>query len=148
VDQETAERPAGLRNAADGPLIQTLPSVGYHNTAPYLDVQGSTAIIGIDPGAHGAIPLLDGSGELVSIEDMLTTTDASGRTITVVVLTPLMWKRLADLPPGAEHKDVARTRAIAKWLAHAGLFRRKADVDRAEAALIALAGLKREPRNV
>ena len=59
-----------------------------------------------------------------------------------LVLTPLTWKRLADIPPGPEHKDVARTRAIAKWPAHADLFRRKADVDCAEAALIALAGLK------
>jgi hypothetical protein len=37
--------------------------------------------------------------------------------------------------------------AIAKWPAHADLFKRKSDVDRAESALVAIAGLKREARN-
>jgi predicted nucleic acid-binding Zn ribbon protein len=57
-------------------------------------------------------------------------------------------KRLADIPPGVENKDLARTRAIARWPARADLFARKCDIDRAEACLIALAGLKREARNV
>jgi crossover junction endodeoxyribonuclease RuvC len=65
-----------------------------------------------------------------------------------VFLTPSTWKRIADIPPGAENKDVARTRAIARWPASADLFARKCDVDRAEACLIAFAGLKREARNV
>ena len=65
----------------------------------------------------------------------------------IVFLTPPTWKRLADIPPSAENKDLARTRAIARWPAHADLFARKCDVDRAEACLIALAGLKREARN-
>jgi crossover junction endodeoxyribonuclease RuvC len=64
----------------------------------------------------------------------------------IVFLTPPTWKRLADIPSGAENKDLARTRAIARWPAHADLFARKRDVDRAEACLIALAGLKRETR--
>jgi hypothetical protein len=66
----------------------------------------------------------------------------------IVFLTPPTWKRLADIPPGAENKDLAHTRAIARWPARADLFARKCDVDRAEACLIALAGLKREARNV
>jgi hypothetical protein len=57
-----------------------------------------------------------------------------------VFLTPPSWKRLADIPSGSENKDLARTRAIARWPAHAELFRRRA----AEAALIGVAGLKRE----
>jgi crossover junction endodeoxyribonuclease RuvC len=64
----------------------------------------------------------------------------------MVFLTSPTWKRLADIPPGAENKDLARTRAIVRWPARADLFARKCDVDRAEAYLIALAGLKREPR--
>ncbi len=48
--------------------------------------------------------------------------------------------------PGAENKDLARTRAIARWPARAYLFARKCDVDRAEACLIAVAGLQRESR--
>jgi crossover junction endodeoxyribonuclease RuvC len=66
----------------------------------------------------------------------------------IVFLTPPVWKRLAEIPHGAENKDVARTRAIARWPASADLFARKCDVDRAEACLIALAGLRREGRNV
>jgi crossover junction endodeoxyribonuclease RuvC len=64
--------------------------------------------------------------------------------IPIVFLTPPTWKRLAGIPPGAENKDLARTQAIARWPAHAQLFSRKKDVDRAEAALIGLAGLLRE----
>jgi len=66
----------------------------------------------------------------------------------MVFLTPPTWERLADIPPGAENKDLARTRAIARWPARADLFARKCDIDRAEACLIALAGLRREVRNV
>ena len=33
----------------------------------------------------------------------------------IVFLTPPIWKRLADIPAGKEHKDLARTRAIARW---------------------------------
>jgi crossover junction endodeoxyribonuclease RuvC len=154
-------------------------------------------ILGIDPGAHGAIAVLDGGGELLEVLDMPSTPEANGRTATnapllavllsrthariafcefvgarptdakvaafafgrargviegcagalglpMVFLTPPTWKRLADIPPGAENKDLARTRAIARWPARGHLFARKCDVDRAEACLIALAGLKRE----
>jgi len=154
-------------------------------------------IIGIDPGAHGAIAVLDETGDLLAVEDMPSTSEASGRPATnapllagilaraharvafcefvgarptdarvaafafgrargciegcagalglrIIFLTPPTWKRLADIPPGVENKDLARTRAIARWPGHAELFARKCDVDRAEAALIAMAGLTRE----
>jgi crossover junction endodeoxyribonuclease RuvC len=71
---------------------------------------------------------------------------AGAHGLPIVFITPPVWKRLADIPPGAENKDLARTRAIARWPAHADLFARKCDVDRAESALIALAGLRREGR--
>jgi crossover junction endodeoxyribonuclease RuvC len=156
-------------------------------------------ILGIDPGAHGAIAGFDEAGGLLWIEDMPSTLEANGRTATnapllagifarsnarvafcefvgarptdarvaafafgrargviegcagalglpIAFLTPPTWKRLAEIPPGAENKDLARTRAIARWPAHAHLFARKCDVDRAEACLIALAGLQREGR--
>jgi hypothetical protein len=154
-------------------------------------------ILGIDPGAHGAIAVLDATGALLEVVDMPVTQEANGRTATnapllggilarfharvafcefvaarptdaktaafafgrargciegacgvlglpIVFLTPPTWKRIADIPPGAENKDLARTRAIARWPNLADLFARKGDVDRAEAALIGLAGLKRE----
>jgi crossover junction endodeoxyribonuclease RuvC len=157
------------------------------------------SVLGIDPGAYGAIALLDDKGQLLEIVDMPSTSEVNGRTATnapllaailarsharvafceftaarptdakvaafafgrargciegvcgalslpIVFLTPPSWKRAADIPAGAENKDLARTRAIAKWPAHAELFARKCDVDRAEACLIALAGLIRERR--
>lgn len=157
------------------------------------------SVIGLDPGAHGAIATLDETGQLVDVVDMPSTAEANGRpatnapllaailarsharvafcefvgprptdgsvaafsfgrargvvegvcgalSIPIVFITPPVWKRLADIPPGVDHKDLARTRAIARWPAHAELFARKCDVDRAEACLIATAGLTREAR--
>jgi crossover junction endodeoxyribonuclease RuvC len=157
----------------------------------------TAVILGIDPGAHGAVALLDENGELVEAHDTPSTREANCRTATnapllarilaraharvafcefvgarptdakvaafafgrargiiegvcgalsipIIFIAPPVWKRLADMPPGVEHKDLARTRAIAKWPSHADFFARKCDADRAEAALIAIAGLRRE----
>ena len=154
-------------------------------------------IIGVDPGAHGAIALLDESGQLIAVEDMPVTREANGRSATnapllasilarlhgrvvfcefvgarptdakvaafsfgrargviegvcgalglpIVFLAPASWKRSSGIGPGAGNKDLARTRAIARWPSHADFFARKSDVDRAEAALIGLAGIMRE----
>ena len=159
------------------------------------------SIIGLDPGAHGAIAELDEDGDLLQIHDMPSLDEGNGRPATnapllaailakmdarviycelvsarptdarvaafafgrargciegaagalglpIVFLTPPTWKRIADVPPGVENKDIARARAIARWPAKAELFARKRDIDRAEAALIGLAGLTREARNV
>jgi crossover junction endodeoxyribonuclease RuvC len=156
-------------------------------------------IVGIDPGANGAIAILDERGELVEVHDMPAIEETAGRPSTnapllatlmaktrasiaycefvgarptdaraaafafgrargviegvvgalalpIVFLTPPTWKRLADIPPGVENKDLARARAISKWPAMAEHFARKRDVDRAEAALIGWAGLRREGR--
>ena len=155
----------------------------------------SQTIIGIDPGAHGAIAVMNEGGDLLEVLDMPSTPEANGRSATnapllagilaraafcefvgarptdakvaafsfgrargviegcagtlglpIVFLTPPTWKRLAEIPPGADNKDLARTRAIARWPARADLFARKCDVDRAEACLIGFAGLMREAR--
>jgi len=151
-------------------------------------------ILGIDPGATGAIAVLSPDGQLIEIFDMPVTQEAKGRAATnapllanilvtshatrifceyvgprptdakvaafafgrargviegtagalgipITFITPATWKRASNVPPGADNKDVARTRAIARWPEHAALFARKADVDRAEAALIGLTGL-------
>ena len=39
-------------------------------------------IVGIDPGAHGAIAVLDEGGELLEVHDMPSTSEANGRTAT------------------------------------------------------------------
>lgn len=62
----------------------------------------------------------------------------------ILFIQPVTWKRFAKVPPGKENKDIARTRAIARWPRHAGRFAHKGDVDRAEASLIGECGLHRE----
>jgi crossover junction endodeoxyribonuclease RuvC len=60
-------------------------------------------------------------------------------------ITPPGWKRLVGLPAARERaKDAARSEAIRRWPDKAGLFARVRDDGRAEAALIAAAGLLRE----
>lgn len=59
----------------------------------------------------------------------------AGVGIRTVHVTPNRWKR--DLRLSAD-KEQARARAIERWPREAGVFRRKMDADRAEAALIAL----------
>jgi crossover junction endodeoxyribonuclease RuvC len=62
-------------------------------------------------------------------------------------LTPACWKRTVGIPPGREGaKDAARSEAIRRWPDKAALFARVKDDGRAEAALIAIAGLAREGR--
>lgn len=57
-------------------------------------------------------------------------------------LTPPSWKRTIGLPVGKDGaKDAARSEAIRRWPGKAALFARVKDDGRAEAALIAVAGL-------
>jgi hypothetical protein len=63
----------------------------------------------------------------------------------VAFLTPAHWKRLVGIAPGKEGaKDAARSEAIRRWPGHAATFARVRDDGRAEAALIAVAGLMRK----
>lgn len=60
-------------------------------------------------------------------------------------MAPAAWKRATGIPPGRDGaKDAARSEAIRRWPVYAHLFARIKDDGRAEAALIAVAGLKRE----
>ena len=61
--------------------------------------------------------------------------------VPVTFRTPAWWKRRVGIPAGREHKDTARSVAIARWPDRAELFARKLDHDRAEAALIGVAHL-------
>jgi crossover junction endodeoxyribonuclease RuvC len=64
-------------------------------------------------------------------------------------VTPSNWKRVFGIPPGKKGaQDAARSEAIRRWPNHAALFARVRDDGKAEAALIALAGLKREGAHV
>jgi crossover junction endodeoxyribonuclease RuvC len=62
------------------------------------------------------------------------------------MIAPPVWKRAANIAPGRENKDSARSVAISRWPSQAALFARKCDCDRAEAALIGLAGIERARR--
>ena len=59
--------------------------------------------------------------------------------IPVRLVTPTQWKKAMGLDSSAE---TSRARAIETWPHHAGLFARKRDHNRAEAALLALWGLR------
>ena len=48
----------------------------------------SRIILGIDPGAHGAIALLDEGGDLLEVLDMPSTPEANGRSATNAPLLP------------------------------------------------------------
>jgi crossover junction endodeoxyribonuclease RuvC len=62
----------------------------------------------------------------------------------VVFLMPPAWKRAVDVPPGKDGaKNAARSEAIRRWRGQAALFVRVKDDGRAEAPLIAVAGLLR-----
>jgi crossover junction endodeoxyribonuclease RuvC len=64
-------------------------------------------------------------------------------------ISPAAWKRAVGIPPGKDGaKDAARSEAIRRWPDKAALFARVKDDGRAEACLIALAGLTREARHV
>jgi crossover junction endodeoxyribonuclease RuvC len=66
--------------------------------------------------------------------------------IPIDFITPPAWKRLVGIPPGREGaKDAARSEAIRRWPDKAAWFARVKDDGRAEACLIALAGLMRRP---
>ena len=122
-----------------------------------------THVLGIDPRAHGAIAILDDSGDLIEIHDMPSIEETAGRPATnapllaavlaktgariafcefvaarptdsktgafsfgrargvvegvegaldlrLVFITPPVWKRLANIPPGVESKDIAHLR--------------------------------------
>ena len=65
--------------------------------------------------------------------------------VSATTIAPAAWKRAVGIPPGKEGaKDAARAEAIRRWPAHSALFARVKDDGRAEAALIAVAGMKRE----
>jgi crossover junction endodeoxyribonuclease RuvC len=65
--------------------------------------------------------------------------------IPIEFLTPPAWKRLVGVRAGKHGvKDAARSQAIRRWPSKAAMFARVKDDGRAEAALIAIAGLLRE----
>ncbi len=62
--------------------------------------------------------------------------------VPITHIAPVTWKRAVGIPACKEGaKDAARSQAVRRWPSKAGLFARKKDDGRAEAALIAVAGV-------
>lgn len=61
--------------------------------------------------------------------------------ISAQFIQPAQWKRVVGIPPGKDMKDFARAEAIRRWPGQAGRFALKKDDGKAEACLIAIAGL-------
>lgn len=136
--------------------------VAIHDTPTLLD--GAKGRRAVNPALFAAIVYSTQAGraycELVGPRPTDGTTGAFGfgRTrgiiegvlaaagIPLEMIAPPTWKRAANIAAGKENKDSARSVAISRWPSQAALFARKCDCDRAEAALIGLAGLMREVR--
>jgi crossover junction endodeoxyribonuclease RuvC len=129
-----ADGPAG-RRAVNAPLLAEIIAKS-HATRALVEYVGSRP----GEGAVGAFAFGRSRGVIEGVLGALS--------IPVTMLTPPQWKRIVGIPPGRDGaKDAARSEAIRRWPAHAGLFARVRDDGRAEAALIALAGLVRDGRS-
>jgi crossover junction endodeoxyribonuclease RuvC len=94
--------------------------------------------VGVRPGegAVGAFAFGRAAGVVEGI--------CAGLSVPVEFITSPAWKRLVGIPPGKDGvKNLARSKAIARWPDRAALFARVRDDGRAESALIAVAGLAR-----
>jgi hypothetical protein len=92
-------------------------------------------------GAVGAFAFGDCKGVIRGV--------LAGAAIPTIFINPAQWKRVIGIPPGKDGaKDAARAEAILRWPYMADLFKHKNDDGLAEAALIAVAGLKEFDLNV
>ncbi|MGJ0508415.1 MAG: hypothetical protein ACR652_15090 [Methylocystis sp.] len=125
-----ADGPAG-RKAVNAPLLASILWKS-HAGAAFVE------FVGARPGEGPVGAFAFGRARGV-IEGAL---GAAG--IPATFLTPQTWKRAVGIPPGRDGtKDAARAEAIRRWPHKADLFARVKDDGRAEAALIAVAGLLR-----
>jgi crossover junction endodeoxyribonuclease RuvC len=120
------------RPAVNGPLLAELV-YRWHASAAYIEYVGARP----GEGAVGAFAFGRSRGV---VEGVL---GACG--VPATQIAPASWKRAVGIAPGKDGaKDAARSEAIRRWPGQAGLFARVKDDGRAEAALIAVAGLLRE----
>jgi hypothetical protein len=130
-DMPTLQDGTKNRRAINAPLLAAI-IFKSHATKAYCE------LVGPRPG-EGAVGAFGFGRSRGVIEGVLA---ACGVPVTMVA--PPVWKRAAGIAAGKENKDSARAVAIARWPTQAELFARKMDIDRAEAALIAVAGMMRE----
>ena len=138
-----------LLDVADMPVLRDGPAKRATINAPLLAAALSrwhasrafVEFVGARPGegAVGAFAFGRSRGVVEGVAATLS--------LPVAFIAPASWKRATGIPPGKEGaKDAARAEAIRRWPGKAALFARIKDHGRAEAALIAVAGLVRERR--
>jgi crossover junction endodeoxyribonuclease RuvC len=128
-----ADGPSG-RRSVNAPLLAEIV-FRSHAVAAFVE------FVGARPG-EGAVGAFAFGRSRGVIEGVL---GAAG--VPATMLTPPSWKRAVGIPPGKDSaKDAARSEAIRRWPGHATLFARVKDDGRAEAALIAVAGMLRKGR--
>ncbi|HWY83972.1 MAG TPA: hypothetical protein VNY10_18965 [Roseiarcus sp.] len=129
-----ADGPSG-RRAVNAPLLAEI--IFKHASKAFVE------FVGPRPG-EGAVGAFAFGRSRGVVEGVL---GAAG--VRATTTAPAACKRAVGLPAGPEGaKDAARSEAIRRWPAKAALFARVKDDGRAEAALIAVAGLLREARHV
>jgi crossover junction endodeoxyribonuclease RuvC len=128
-----ADGPSG-RRAVNAPILADI-------VAKSKAARAFIEFVGARPG-EGAVGAFAFGRSRGVIEGVL-----GAMSISASMLAPASWKRVVGIRPGREGaKDAARSEAIRRWPAKASLFARVKDDGRAEACLIALAGLTREAR--
>ena len=128
-----ADGPAG-RRSVNAPLLAELVAKS-HAARAFVEYVAARP----KEGAVGAFSFGRSRGVIEGV--------AAALGLPVAFLTPPTWKRLVGIAPGRNGaKDAARSEAIRRWPDKAALFARVKDDGRAEAALIAVAGLMREGR--
>jgi crossover junction endodeoxyribonuclease RuvC len=116
------------RPAVNGPLLADLVRK-WRASVAYIEYVGARP----GEGAVGAFAFGRSRGV---VEGVL---GACG--VTATHIAPASWKRAVGLSLAS--KDASRSEAIRRWPSHSSLFARVKDDGRAEAALIAVAGLVR-----
>ena len=122
--------PAGRRSINAVLLAFHLREIGKEITIAYVESVGPRP----GEGAVGAFAFGRSRGV---IEGVLA---AYG--VPVQFIAPAKWKRVIGIPPGKiEAKDLARSEIIRRFPEHANFFQLKKHSDRAEACLVAIAGV-------
>ncbi len=135
-----------LLDVADMPILRDGPKSRPNVNAPLLAeiiyrwhaTQAFVEYVGARPGEGptGAFSFGRSKGVIEGV--------CAAAGLPVAFLTPPVWKRAVGIPPGKDGaKDAARSEALRRWPGQAGLFARVKDDGRAEACLIAVAGIQK-----
>jgi hypothetical protein len=107
------------------------PALLTHLLRPYATLGAHVVIEAVAPmPEQGVVSQCRFTGSMYLAQGV-----AAGLGMDATYVTPTKWKREMGL---SADKEVSRARALTEWPGKAGLFKRKMDHNRAEAALLAL----------